>query len=106
MRNSPDAQAIQDALTAFSASALAKLDTTDLAALGKRAADLVGAVQRAMVDKALAAEEAATCALCVDAKKSVAFVQCGHAVCDTCAKRVDCCPFCRGPALPTMKFHL
>ena len=40
------------------------------------------------------AEDQATCALCMDAPKSIVF-GCGHQACLQCAARMQECPFCR-----------
>ena len=80
------------------------LDT--LTELDARIQHLGDEVRRAVVDRARCGDEASQCALCCAASKSVAFVDCGHAVCGACVERVDRCPFCRGPAAPTIRIHL
>ena len=90
----------------FLPAALQPLSTDCLADLDRRLRDLGDAVRRKVVDRALCGDEASTCALCCAATKSVAFVDCGHAVCETCVAKVDRCPFCRGPAQPSIRIHL
>ncbi|KAK9808841.1 hypothetical protein WJX72_004758 [[Myrmecia] bisecta] len=45
---------------------------------------------------ARAAEESATCSLCMDQAKSVV-LNCGHQACQDCSQALKDCPFCRAP---------
>lgn len=98
--------ALAAAERAFQPTSLKPLSTDALAELDKRLRDLGDEVRRQVIDRALCGDEASTCALCCAATKSVAFVDCGHAVCETCVAKVERCPFCRGPAQPSIRIHL
>ena len=91
---------------AFLPQRLQPLSLDALADLDRRVQHLGDELKRQVVDRARCGDEASQCALCCSASKSVAFVDCGHAVCGACVERVDRCPFCRGPAQPTIRIHL
>eukprot|EP01059_Diplonema_ambulator_P033230 TRINITY_DN685_c3_g1_i1.p1 TRINITY_DN685_c3_g1~~TRINITY_DN685_c3_g1_i1.p1 ORF type:complete len:504 (+),score=57.51 TRINITY_DN685_c3_g1_i1:27-1514(+) len=46
------------------------------------------------------------CGVCLDKKKDVVLVPCGHLLCDTCAHEVTECPYCRHKIGSRMKVYL
>ena len=47
------------------------------------------------------------CRICMNAVAKVAFVPCGHCyVCESCAEKLETCPFCRAPIEERIKLKL
>jgi E3 ubiquitin-protein ligase RGLG len=52
-------------------------------------------LQRSIVEyQRQASAETLRCAVCMEAKRSLAF-GCGHQTCDRCGEQMTVCPFCR-----------
>ena len=45
------------------------------------------------------------CCVCMDARRSIAFIPCGHSVCGSCDGKLTLCPVCRTPIADRLRLY-